>query len=198
MTNEGEDPKLVQIWIDDGDRQASPDKIKVPFVVLTPIFRMDAKKGQVTRIQYTHNKDLPTDRESVFWLNVLEIPAKPSLKEKEENYLQFRYRTRIKLFFRPKGIVGTAVEAPDKLVFKYKPGYIQVENPTAFYLSISSLDVGKDAQGGKLESQMLEPFSKKMFELKGQTKAVLEPVIKFSAINDFGGAPVREKSAVAF
>src|SRR6218665_4119860 len=76
MTNEGKDPKLVQIWIDDGDRQVSPEKISVPFVVLTPIFRMDPNKGQSARIQYTGSKQLPADKESVFWLNVLEIPAK--------------------------------------------------------------------------------------------------------------------------
>lgn len=38
--------------------------------------------------------DLPVDRESVFWLNVKEIPKKSA----EENVLQIAVRSRIKLF----------------------------------------------------------------------------------------------------
>ena len=198
MTNEGDEAKLVQVWIDNGDTQASPETIKVPFAVLTPIFRMDPKKGQVTRIQFLNNQPLPANKESVFWLNVLEIPAKPTGKAAEANYLQFRYRTRIKLFYRPKGLAGTALEAPGKLVFKYKPGVVQVENPTAYYQSISSLEVGDHAAGGKVESQMIEPFSSKTLQLTGPAKPLQAPVIKYKAINDYGGAPLREKSAIAF
>jgi chaperone protein EcpD len=188
----------VQVWIDDGDRKASPETIKVPFVVLTPIFRMDPKKGQVTRIQYLNNMPLPADKESVFWLNVLEIPPKPTGKEAEENYLQFRYRTRIKLFYRPVGLAGTAAEAPGKLKFKYKPGYLQVENPTAYYVSMVSLEVGENAAGGKSDPQMFAPFSTMLLELKGQSKALQEPKIIYKAINDYGGASAQEKSADLF
>ncbi len=198
LTNQGAEPKLVQVWIDDGDRQASPDKIKVPFIVLTPIFRMDPSKGQVTRIQYLNNMPLPANKESVFWLNVLEIPAKPTGEEAEENYLQFRYRTRIKLFYRPKGLAGTAVEAPDKLKFKYKPGYVQVENPTAYNVSMVELEVGKDAVGGKIEPRMLAPFSTTLLELKDASQQLSTPKIIYKAINDYGGAPDREKSAGPF
>jgi P pilus assembly chaperone PapD len=198
LTNQGTEPKLVQVWIDDGDRQASPDKIKVPFIVLTPIFRMDANKGQVTRIQYLNNMPLPADKESVFWLNVLEIPAKPTGEEAEENYLQFRYRTRIKLFYRPKGLAGTAVEAPDRLKFRYKPGYVQVENPTAYHVSMVELEVGKDAVGGKIEPHMLAPFSTTLLKLNNATKQLSAPTINYKAINDYGGAPDREKSADPF
>lgn len=198
MTNEGEEPKLVQVWIDDGDKQVRPEDIRVPFVIPTPIFRMDPKKGQVVRIQYNQSKVVANDRETVFWLNVLEIPAKPSAKDQEENYLQFRYRTRIKLFYRPKGIAGTAVEAPGKLVVKYKPGYVQLENPTAFNINISTLDVGDNGEGGKVESQMIAPFSDKLIELKGEKKPLQKPSIKYKAINDYGGAMLRETNAVSF
>lgn len=198
MSNEGDDPKLVQVWIDDGDRKASPEKIAVPFVVLNPIYRMDPQKGQVARIQFTGSKPLPNDRESVFWLNVLEIPAKPPAQMQEENYLQFRFRTRIKLFYRPKGIAGTAVEAPEKLVVRYKPGFVELENPTAFHISVSGLEVGDHAVGGQFESEMIDPFSKKIIELKNATKSLSTPVVKYRTINDFGGAPEQEKKALAF
>lgn len=198
MTNEGDDAKLVQVWIDGGDKQASPDQIKVPFVVATPIFRIEPKKGQAARIQYTRSESLPSDRESVFWLNVLEIPAKPSAETQEGNYIQFRYRTRIKLFLRPKGIDGVAADAPEKLLIRYKPGFVELENPTPFYINMTELQVGANSEGGKAESQMIEPFSKKLVELKGQLKPLQSPLVKYTTINDFGGAPVREKNATAF
>ncbi len=198
MTNEGEEPKLVQVWIDDGAKQSRPEDIDVPFMIPTPIFRVDPKSGQVVRVRYTRAKALPTDRESVFWLNVLEIPAKPRVKAQEENYLQFRYRTRIKLFFRPKNLIGTAVQAPDLLVVKYKPGYVQLENPTAFNLSLTGLEVGEKSEGGRVESLMIPPFSTMLLELKGETKPLRNPKVKYNAINDYGGAPVREKNAIHF
>ncbi len=45
------------------------------------------------------------DRESVFWFNVLEVPPKPdAAKATNQSLLQLAFRTRIKLFYRPKGI----------------------------------------------------------------------------------------------
>ncbi len=197
MTNEGEEPKLVQVWIDDGDKQATPDTLRVPFVVTTPIFRMDPKKGQVAKIQYTKSMPVPSDRESVYWLNVLEIPAKPTAI-KDENYLQFRYRTRIKVFLRPKGLEGIANDAPGKLNVKYKPGHIQIENPTPYHISINSLEVGANADGGVIEAVMLTPHSTENFELKNSRVALKTPAIKFKSVNDYGGAPVWEKTATDF
>lgn len=38
MTNNATTPRLIQSWIDDGDADASPGKISVPFVVTPPYF----------------------------------------------------------------------------------------------------------------------------------------------------------------
>ncbi|WP_251677901.1 fimbria/pilus periplasmic chaperone [Escherichia coli] len=61
-----------------------------------PINRVDPGKGQTLRVTFT-DLPLPTDRESVFWLNVLEIPTRYEPKS-NDNYLQVAFRTRIKLF----------------------------------------------------------------------------------------------------
>jgi chaperone protein EcpD len=64
-----------------------------------PLFRLDAMKEQMVRIVPTaHN--LPTDRESVFYFNAQEIPA---ASNDDGNTLKIALRTRIKLFYRPKG-----------------------------------------------------------------------------------------------
>jgi chaperone protein EcpD len=198
MTNEGGEPKLVQVWVDDGDSKARPETIHVPFAVMTPIFRLDPKKGQVARIQYTRNKTLPMDRESVFWLNVLEVPPKPSDVGQDESYLQFRFRTRIKLFLRPANLEGAASDAPDKLSFKYRHGFVEIKNPTPYYVSISSLWVGETGAGGNAISQMIAPRATQLVTLKEAAAALQAPLIKYQAIDDFGAAPVREKRALSF
>ncbi|MDI2145858.1 fimbria/pilus periplasmic chaperone [Pseudomonas sp. ITA] len=196
LTNKGELPRLVQAWIDDGDEKSSPEKIDVPFVILTPIFRMEANKGQVLRVRYTKTKPLPQDRESVFWLNVLEIPAKPSEEKQTENYLQFSFRTRIKLFLRPAGLPGTAANAAEQLTWKYQPGALQATNPTAFNVSIKRINVGAASQGGTAEGIMVAPFSSTFITLKDAKSEPANPQITFYPINDFGGTPELKATAV--
>ncbi|PJI52023.1 molecular chaperone EcpD, partial [Methylobacterium radiotolerans] len=54
---------------------------------------------------------MPQDKESVFWLNVLEIPPKDKANQ---NLLQMAFRSRIKLFYRPAGLKGKAEDAPSQ------------------------------------------------------------------------------------
>lgn len=198
MTNEGGEPKLVQVWIDDGDKKASPENIRVPFVVTTPIFRIDPKKGQIAKIQYTRSLPVPSDRESVYWLNVLEIPGKPTVKEDDANYLQFRFRTRVKIFLRPKGLEGIANDAPGKLIVKYQPGKVMLENPTPYHVNISTLGVGSNADGGVVEAEMISPYTTKTFDLKRVRSSQKSPSVKYKSVNDYGGSPVWEKPTATF
>lgn len=52
VNNAGTKGVLIQSWIDDGDANANPDSIKVPFVIKPPLNRIDAGKGQTLRITY--------------------------------------------------------------------------------------------------------------------------------------------------
>lgn len=80
LNNGDSTPSLIQAWLDTGDPSSPPDSVRVPFIITPPVFRMEPLSGQTMRIMYTGEK-LPADRESLFWLNVLDIPAKPSLPE---------------------------------------------------------------------------------------------------------------------
>ncbi|PHF61650.1 fimbria/pilus periplasmic chaperone, partial [Priestia aryabhattai] len=44
LDNKGNNPLLIQTWIDDGRENVNPQEMKVPFVVTPPISRMDAKR----------------------------------------------------------------------------------------------------------------------------------------------------------
>ncbi|EPC6047217.1 fimbria/pilus periplasmic chaperone [Serratia ureilytica] len=177
LSNVGKSPVLIQSWIDDGDPQAKPENINVPFILTPPINRVDAGKGQTLRLSYTGTA-LPTDKESVFWLNVLEIPAKKALRA-DESALQMAFRSRIKLFFRPAGLSGNANEAAKRLNWSATAGGIKAFNPTPYFVSLVSLK----ANGKEIEGQMIAPQS--ALEFKG-LGTVAGKNIGVEFVNDHG------------
>lgn len=176
LVNKGKRPVLIQSWLDDGDDKAKPEDIHVPFVLTPPINRVEPEKGQTLRISYLGGS-LPADRESVYWLNVLEIPAKnPLLKDK--NLLQLAFRTRIKLFYRPADLKGNANEAANQLVWKRNGQQLQATNPTPYYISLANITIS----GKKTVADMIAPFSKKEFNVTAKSG----DKITAKYINDYG------------
>ncbi|WP_324050354.1 fimbria/pilus periplasmic chaperone [Aeromonas caviae] len=102
LTNKGSSPSLVQVWIDAGDRRIRPGAEALPFLVTPPITRIEAQRGQSLRLAYV-GQGLPQDRESVFWLNVLEVPPSVKSTQAGQNLVQLAFRSRIKMFYRPSG-----------------------------------------------------------------------------------------------
>src|SRR6185312_1276720 len=86
LRNAGETPSLVQAWLDAGNPQSKPGEAHVPFVLSPPLFRLDPTKVQSLRLVYTRDP-LPEDRESVFWLNVLDVPPRGAVNPDLPNQL---------------------------------------------------------------------------------------------------------------
>ncbi len=115
IRNPSDTPSLVQAWLDAGDPHAKPGESKVPFVMTPPLFRLDPTKGQSLRLVYTHDP-LPEDRESLFWLNVLDIPPRAATNPDLPNQLDLAFKHRMKVFFRPArpcGLRRGCAGAPD-------------------------------------------------------------------------------------
>lgn len=192
LSNNGKSPALVQTWVDAGDMNGVPSNLDVPFTVLPPIARIDATRAQTMRIVYT-GEPLPEHRESVFWLNVLEVPPKSSAVTVDANRLQLAFRSRIKLFFRPKHLKGSADAAPAALIWRLtqKNGQpaIEVRNPSAFHVSL--IEIGVQA-GGKAASfddgGMVGPGETRTFSLKGDFGDAPDARVHYKWLNDFGGA----------
>jgi chaperone protein EcpD len=200
LTNDSDHPALVEAWIDTGDLNSAPDTAHSPFLITPPLFRMDPHKDQSLRIIYTQGaQPLPADRESLFWLNVLEVPPKPSGPQSAgRNYLQFAIRSRLKLFYRPGGLPGDAMKAPDKLAFKTIGGAdaaLEVRNPTPYYVTISKLAFAADGKPVDGASGMVAPFGDLRLPLKGlaHMPAAGTP-ITFTTIDDYGAADVHKGS----
>ncbi len=194
LSNEGNHPALVEAWIDSGNLNSTPDTAHSPFLITPPLFRMEPQKDQSLRIIYTQGaQPLPTDRESLFWLNVLEIPPKPSGPQTaSRNYLQFAIRSRLKLFYRPGSLPGEAITAPDKLVFKASqgaPAALIVHNPTPYYITISKLALGTDGKQVDGARGMVAPFGELRLPLSrmAQPPAAGTP-LGFTTIDDYGAA----------
>ena len=191
LSNDGKMPALTQVWIDKGDPKAAPSSIEVPFTVTPPVSRIDPAKAQTLRIIYT-GEPLPQDKESVFWLNVLEIPPKATADQAETNKLQMAFRTRVKLFFRPASLEGKASEAPAQITWRVvedggQPA-LEGRNPTSYHVSISSLRLtghGKEAQFD--DGGMIAPGETKVFPLTGEVPQGPEAKVHYQAINDYGG-----------
>lgn len=183
LTNSADRPALAQAWLDNGDASATPDTITTPFVITPPISRVDAKSGQTLRIKLLNGGALPQNKESLWWLNILEIPpVTATTKNADSNVLQLAIRSRFKFLYRPGGL-GNRDTAPEQLQLSAQGRNLQVNNPTPFYITVSRLS----KNGGptlNTKTVMLAPQST-------QTVALNGPVNKGEAltvnnINDYG------------
>ncbi|QNK01473.1 fimbrial biogenesis chaperone [Dyella telluris] len=190
MVNDGKETRLIQAWVDEGDASTRPDTSKAPFLITPPMARVDPGKGQTLRIMFT-GAELPQDRETVFWLNVLEIPPKPKAgSDHAENYMQLAVRSRMKLFYRPKGLQGSPDSAADQAswhILQDAKGYlVECTNNTPFNVSFSdvtfkgSAPVQSVSKGG-----MCPAMGKATTPVTGAPDASNKLVV--TVINDYGG-----------
>lgn len=195
LTNEGQGPVLVQSWIDDGNPNATPDKVKVPFTLTPPLFRLDPHKGQTLRIIYTQDT-ISKDRESLFWLNALEVPPRAAGSGAAENTLQFAIRSRIKLFLRPAGLPGNANEAASKVIWSFVKkadgAYaLAAHNPTPYHVTFSKvLAIAAGKKYANEEGFMVAPQGSVEVNI-GQVTSIGSEApaeVQYSAINDYGAA----------
>ncbi|SNY61448.1 chaperone protein EcpD [Enterobacter sp. CC120223-11] len=188
LENKGEKSSLVQTWIDKGDSSAKVSQIEVPFIILPPVSRIEPAQGQTLRITYTGN-NLPKDRESVFWLNVLDIPPKP--EHAAGNSIEMAFRSRIKLFYRPVELnISSYDEAIEKLTWSAKPcgktQCITINNPTPLFVTVSKI---QSMSGDKVialqAGDMISPFSAGSYPLNFRLN---ENKLFIDYINDFGAS----------
>lgn len=192
LVNTGDNPALVQAWVDSGNPDQTPETSTAPFVLTPPISRLEPGRGQAIRVIFS-GTGLPTARESVFWLNVLEVPPAPEA-DAAQNYMQVAFRSRIKIFFRPEGLEGTANEAPSALQWTVAGGRLGVANPTPFHVTLVGLAAlsGDGSEVATLEQQgrMLAPGESVDWPVPGSIAKVA-----FTTINDYGGR-VEHRAAV--
>lgn len=182
LQNSGTSPSLIQAWVDEGDPNVAPNKTKAPFVITPPMVRVEGKAGQILRLMFT-GKNLPQDRESVFYFNLLDVPPKPKADDvKGKNYLQFAVRNRLKLFYRPTTIQMPISEAYKKVEWRILKGErVEINNPTPYFITYNQARVGNRASA---DIPMISPFGKTTVVIPG-VKAGNKVV--WQVVTDHGG-----------
>jgi P pilus assembly chaperone PapD len=194
VKNEEKIPFVVQTWLDNGDDQR---KDGTPFVVTPPIFRLDPGKENILRVMYS-GQGAPTDRESVYWLNVQEIPPAPE----QENVLQIAVRSRVKLFYRPKGLGGDPVQAAEQLQWHINPdsktGKVKLvaRNDSAYHVNLAEIKLKSHGAEQDVAIGMVPPKGEKTFDVKQPAGVSPGTEVQYSFINDYGGVSEPLKTSV--
>lgn len=137
LMNDDKRSSLIQAWIDDGDTSLPPEKIQVPFILTPPVIRIAANSGQQLKIkQLAHH--LPRDRESLFFLNVLDIPPN-SENNKESNVIKFALQNRIKLIYRPQGIPRVDKATFSRLQLSRTSGGLKIKNNSTNWITLPDI-----------------------------------------------------------
>ncbi len=186
ITNTTASPYVIQAWIDSGDDKSRMTS-KPELFVSPPLFRLDGGKENVLRI-IRGTGALPSDRETVFWLNAKEIPVETH----DESALQIAIRSRIKVFYRPEGIEGSSSDAPAKLRWTLERHsnainpLLHIHNSSAFHVTFSSLTVDDGVRQVEVNANMIPPGGDLIAELS-EIDPSREVHATFQTLTDFGG-----------
>ena len=169
-------PYLAQSWLED----EKGNKITSPLAVLPPVQRIDAMMNGQVKIQALPDiHTLPSDRESLFYYNVREIPPKSG----KANTLQIALQTRIKLFWRPKALAEINMRDPwqHKVTLTRNGQTFTVNNPTPYYVILSNASTQKNGNPAAGFTPLVMP-PKTSAPLNVKMDSV--PVLTY--VNDYG------------
>lgn len=185
IDNQGNNTYLIKTQIIASPTEnATASTIATPFVVTPPLFRLEAQTQHSVRVLPQGTASLPVDRESVFYLSFLAIPATKPVSS-ESTQVSIGLNMLIKLFYRPIGLTPSVSEAEGQLQFYAQSGETVVCNPTPYYLTLGALQRDGKAIDVALAGPMLAPFSQRT--LRGVSPG---HEMRYSVINDFGGESV--------
>jgi fimbrial chaperone protein len=198
VRNKGDTPYVVQAYVDDGAGNTK----NLPFTVTPPLFRLDGGKEQLVQVRRVGGNAaaLPADRESVYWLDVKEIPPTDAASAKDANTLKLAVLTRVKLFYRPATLAGNAADAPAHLQWAVVPGpgghgaALKVSNPTPYHVTFSKIDVD-GARKASINADMVGPKSDLLIPIPASAVSQVKPVtFRYTTINDFGAVTPEVKA----
>ena len=189
LTNHDAYPNLVQIWVDKGDPASTPQTADAPFIASPQIFRMNPKAGQMVRLVYT-GKDLPQDRESVFFINFMQMPALKA-SDMEANKLMLTVSSRMKVFYRPQSIAGNPQDIATNMTFTLQGSgshmSLSAENNSGYHAIVREANL---LVNGKLvnvvKAVMIAPFSKTQWPVAASAANNGRDQLRLTLVNDYG------------
>lgn len=184
LNNPDQHASLVQSWLDDGNPKEIPPADRIPFILTPPLVRIEAQKGQMLRLIAKDTSQLPKDRESLYWFNILDVAP---TSQNEPNKLNISVRSRIKVFYRPSHLTERPESYYIKLKFKYSAAdhTVVVSNPSPYFINFQDVTVnsGSGSKEPYTAPLMIAPLSETRFSVK----TAMPKTINYTLINDFGG-----------
>lgn len=172
LANTNDYPVVVQTWVDNGDVDSTPDQAEAPFMVLPAVFKMQSGAAQALRI-INKGDNLPTDRESVYWLNLYEIPPKTRRNADAHAQVAMAMNTQMKIFYRPNGLAPKPDEAMKKVSFilqkQNKEYVLTIDNPTPYHVSFGQMQLNSAQQSHTIAQQMdmmITPFALRQYQFE--------------------------------
>ena len=179
LVNDGDYPVVVQSWVDDGDPEKGPSQASAPFVVLPPVLKLLPGERRELKIMTT-GKGLANDRESLYWLNVYQIP--PELKAAQAGEkVRLALRNQLKVLWRPKNTGVLTEKSINMLSFRYEGGMIYAVNDSSWNITLADVSLGDYSISGIV----VPPRSRSMI-FNSATPAMRQNTISFTVINDEG------------
>jgi len=169
LKNNDSFPNVVQVWTDINNSESTPENADGPFLA----------------------GELPKDRESLFYLNFLQIP--PLSKDNAgENQMLVMLKNRVKIFYRPVEIKSNPENIGREISFNVKQinagVEVDVNNKSPFYASFVDVKLISGNQELKIPVDMVEPKENKLVKVHNQQFVSIQPMkVKFTIVNDFGG-----------
>lgn len=186
LVNKSAEAHLVQSWIDNGNPDEKPENLRLALAVVPSVVRIGANEGQILNVVKNDlAASLPKDRESLFWLNFIDIPPNP--KDKSGSYLQFAVRNRVKVFFRPANLSIDQNKLQSYLKISRENNGMCIKNDSPYYVTVAGLS--KVRNGSKKDNLLQETVLAKPFSCASISKSTGLPAqspIYLTFIDDFG------------
>lgn len=180
LTNDSVTPMLLQVWTDAGETASSPDSSRTPLVVLPPVFKMQPDELRTLRVMLSSRRSLPGDRESLFWLNIYQLPPEQNATDSVTRKLVLPLRLRLKVFIRPHGLKAPTSNDERKLRFSIASQGITITNPTPWYMSLAVAPI----KGISIGNIMLAPYEQRDVALSNMP--AVGSTVDYAVINDSG------------
>jgi len=191
IENAGTTPSLIQAWVDEYGIKGNPSTSKAPFMLLPPVVRVDAGKQQLLRIRFA-GAELPQDRESVYSLNVLDVPSRGEAANAGGSMLNIAVRNRVKLFYRPQALSminpTSAIESLHWNIARAGNGWVlRARNDSPFHISTVAATVVAGGRSTEVDGvSMIAPKASKDFPLAVAPSQGGGAQVKFKFVSEHG------------
>ncbi|MFJ5160000.1 fimbrial assembly chaperone [Pantoea sp. NPDC088449] len=136
LKNSPDNPTIVQIWSDDGDIMQSPTLTRTPVFAMPPVMKLLPDEQRVIRLMLLSQHSLPMDKESLYWLNLYQIPALAKETSHAERKVVLPLRLRLKVFIRPAALTAPTQQDVQRLRFESRNQLLTIVNPTPWFMSL--------------------------------------------------------------